>query len=231
MLKQKPYVGQTVLFMSNQDDTVAKSNHNKDYIPAIITRIFSDMVVNIKIIPDCGPMQDRTSVTHISLNSMGYHFKFLNPVRQVIEVQETRDLLVQFGNFLFKRYEVPESDTFTTKIREVSHADVENWKVEAGVVPEEKNIIMQFNPDLRLKTTPNLEELRRFIFANGGQVSSKQPQFSLNNWGGNSDKLHLALISNENESKRIYLVLEDGKIRMDETCDPNPIDMDNKKEM
>lgn len=72
-----PKVGETVLFKSNPDDDVAKSNHNDDYIPAIITRVWSEVCVNLKIVPDCGPMQDRTSVSHISANPAGYHFEFL----------------------------------------------------------------------------------------------------------------------------------------------------------
>lgn len=75
-----PRVGDTVLFTPNPDDSVAKSNHNDTYIPAIITRVWSSVCVNLKIIPDCGPMQDRTSVVHQSANPAGYHFKFMEEV-------------------------------------------------------------------------------------------------------------------------------------------------------
>lgn len=74
---RKPYVGETILFTANPDDTVAHSNHNKDEIPAIVTRVWSEMCINCKIIPDCGPMQDRTSVVHQSANPAGYHFRFI----------------------------------------------------------------------------------------------------------------------------------------------------------
>lgn len=71
-----PKVGEIVLFTPNPDDAVAQSNHNRDEIAAIVTRAWSATCVNIKIIPDCGPMQDRTSVVHYSANPAGYHFRF-----------------------------------------------------------------------------------------------------------------------------------------------------------
>lgn len=78
--QREPKVGETVLFTPNPDDTVAKSNHNNGDIPAIVTRVWSSVCVNLKIIPDNGPMQDRSSVTHHSANPAGYHFKFMNEV-------------------------------------------------------------------------------------------------------------------------------------------------------
>lgn len=75
MLRQ-PKVGDIVLFTSNPDDSVARSNHNTEEIPAIVTRVWSDVCVNVKIVPDCGAMQDRTSVVHFSINPAGYHFRF-----------------------------------------------------------------------------------------------------------------------------------------------------------
>jgi hypothetical protein len=79
--ERMPRIGETVLFTPNPDDTVAKSNHNNESpIAAIVTRVWSSVCVNLKIIPDCGPMQDRTSVTHASANSAGYHFKFMGEV-------------------------------------------------------------------------------------------------------------------------------------------------------
>jgi|SRR6185369_15475227 len=75
-----PKIGEIVLFTPNPDDSIAKSNHNDDDIPAIVTRVWSPICVNIKIIPDCGPMQDRTSVVHQSANPAGYHFKFIDEV-------------------------------------------------------------------------------------------------------------------------------------------------------
>lgn len=74
--QRKPYVGEIVLFTANPDDTVAHSNNNADEIPAIVTRVWSEVCVNVKIIPDCGAMQDRTSVVHFSANPAGYHFRF-----------------------------------------------------------------------------------------------------------------------------------------------------------
>lgn len=72
-----PKLGEIVLFSPNPDDSVSKSNSNDGPIPAIITRVWSAICVNIKIVPDCGPMQDRTSVCHQSANPAGYHFRFI----------------------------------------------------------------------------------------------------------------------------------------------------------
>lgn len=71
-----PMIGEMVYFKPNPDDTVAKSNYNDGYIPAIVTRVWSYGCINLKIIPDQGPMQDRSSVTHNTLNPAGYHFLF-----------------------------------------------------------------------------------------------------------------------------------------------------------
>jgi hypothetical protein len=72
-----PYVGETVLFTCAFYDKIAKSNNNTDPIPAIITRVWSNVCVNLKIIPDCGSMQDRTSVVRIDANPTSYHFDFI----------------------------------------------------------------------------------------------------------------------------------------------------------
>jgi hypothetical protein len=85
--QRMPYIGEMVLFTPNPNDQVAQSNHNKDEIAAIVTRVWSHGCVNLKIIPDCGPMQDRTSVVHQSLNRAGYHFRFINEEKE--PVQET----------------------------------------------------------------------------------------------------------------------------------------------
>lgn len=79
--ERMPKVGETVLFTPNPDDNVAMSNGNSEGpIAAIVTRVWSSVCVNIKIIPDHGPMQDRGSVTHASANPAGYHFKFMDEV-------------------------------------------------------------------------------------------------------------------------------------------------------
>lgn len=74
-----PKMGETVIFFPNPDDSVARSNGNT-ICPAIVTRPWSSVCVNLKIIPDHGPMQDRGSVSHHSANPAGYHFKFMNEV-------------------------------------------------------------------------------------------------------------------------------------------------------
>ena len=123
MQKQSPFVGQTVLFLPNTDDSVAKSNHNQDYIPAIITRVWSDTVVNLKIIPDCGSMQDRTSVSYIDSNPAGYHFKFIpEPIKEFISEES---ILVSFGNFMLKKHNVKN---FNGDFEGVWHSDICNWK-------------------------------------------------------------------------------------------------------
>lgn len=106
MNTRKPLIGEIVLFQCNPDDTIATSNHNHDVIPAIITRVWSEVCVNLKIIPDCGPMQDRTSVTHQSANPAGYHFQFhdeyhspelklkhLQPDKQLATIRTMQDWL------------------------------------------------------------------------------------------------------------------------------------------
>jgi hypothetical protein len=77
--ERMPKVGEVVIFYPNPDDTIAKSN-GAEFCSAIVTRAWSSVCANIKIIPDHGPMQDRGSVSHHSANPAGYHFKFLNEV-------------------------------------------------------------------------------------------------------------------------------------------------------
>ena len=130
MLKIKPYVGQVVQFMPNPSDDVAKSNSNTGYIAAIITRVWSDTMVNLKIIPDHGAMQDRGSVSHISNNPAGYHFIFINPASQNIDLDVEQ--LVSFGDYLLS--EVREKSVSEINRRVVNHADIENWKVLHGII-------------------------------------------------------------------------------------------------
>lgn len=84
MNNRKPLVGEIILFTSNPDDAIAHSNYNKDEIPAIVTRVWSDICVNCKIIPDCGAMQDRTSVVHYTANPAGYHFRFMGEEKKEV---------------------------------------------------------------------------------------------------------------------------------------------------
>lgn len=89
---KQPRVGDIVLFTPNPDDAIAKSNHNHDPIPAIITRVWGPICCNIKIIPDCGAMQDRTSVVHRSQNPAGYNWVY-NDERDSISPDETINLM------------------------------------------------------------------------------------------------------------------------------------------
>jgi hypothetical protein len=75
--ERMPKLGETVIFFPNPDDSAARSN-GADVCVALITRPWSSVCANIKIVPDHGPMQDRGSVTHFSANPAGYHFMFLD---------------------------------------------------------------------------------------------------------------------------------------------------------
>lgn len=130
MLKIKPYVGQIVQFMPNPTDEVAKSNQNTGYIPAIITRVWSEKTVNIKIIPDHGPMQDRGSVSHISNNPAGYHYIYITPETEIIGL-DTEEL-VSFGNYLLS--EARDKAISNENRNKVTHADIENWKNILGLI-------------------------------------------------------------------------------------------------
>lgn len=77
--ERMPQVGEVVIFTPNPDDEIAKSNY-AETCAAIVTRVWSSVCVNLKIIPDHGPMQDRGSVTHHSANPAGYHFRFHDEV-------------------------------------------------------------------------------------------------------------------------------------------------------
>lgn len=79
-----PKLGEIVIFFPNTDDTTARSN-NADVCVAIITRSWSSVCANLKIVPDHGPMQDRGSVTHFSANPAGYHFMFQDEYEAYLE--------------------------------------------------------------------------------------------------------------------------------------------------
>jgi hypothetical protein len=115
--QRTPYVGEIILFKSNPDDSIAQSNHHPGPIPAIVTRVWSHGCVNCKIIPDCGPMQDRTSVVHHSLNHAGYHFLFLDESEEAkeasnIDVNRSGDEVKDASSFLSKH----EVDAIRTHI-------------------------------------------------------------------------------------------------------------------
>jgi hypothetical protein len=68
-----PRVGQSILFFPNPDDSVALSNGKRsgDPVAAIVTQVWSSVCVNLKVVPDHGPMQDRGSVVHKTANPTG----------------------------------------------------------------------------------------------------------------------------------------------------------------
>jgi hypothetical protein len=91
-----PRVGEIVLFTPNPTDTIAMSNNNDGEIAAIVTRVWSAVCVNLKIIPDHGPMQDRGSVVHYTANPCGYHFVFSDEgtaeMEKIMREQQTTGL-------------------------------------------------------------------------------------------------------------------------------------------
>jgi hypothetical protein len=86
-----PKVTDIVLFTPNPSDTVALSNSHPGPIAAIITRVWSDITVNLKIIPDNGPMQDRSSVGHFSANNAGYNWQFVDEYYKEINIDKAID--------------------------------------------------------------------------------------------------------------------------------------------
>jgi hypothetical protein len=87
-----PKVGEIVIFFPNPDDSTAKSN-GAPICAAIITRPWSSVCCNVKIIPDHGPMQDRGSVTHFSANPAGYHFMFQDEYEMYLQ-KDTKEYSV-----------------------------------------------------------------------------------------------------------------------------------------
>lgn len=55
----KPYIGQIVTCV-----IVAGKSNGHTQQPAIVTNVWSDSCVNIKVIPDCGDLFDATSVRY-----------------------------------------------------------------------------------------------------------------------------------------------------------------------
>lgn len=123
-----PQVGEIALYFPNPDDKVAKANSNDDYIPAIITRVWSDTCVNLKIFPDCGSVQDRTSVVHQKHNPAGNHYKYYN-------IQYTLE---------------DESSVSNTEVSE----DLTNYKQSPDLLP---NPIHPTNPNIQFHVPNNIE--------------------------------------------------------------------------
>lgn len=80
-----PKLGEQVIFFPNPDDTVARSNNAKVCV-AFVTAPWSSIIVNLKIMPDHGPIQDRGSVSHFSANPAGYHFMFQDEYEAFLKV-------------------------------------------------------------------------------------------------------------------------------------------------
>jgi hypothetical protein len=105
-----PKLGEVVIFFPNPDDDTARSNHN-DVCAAIVTRPWSSVCVNLKIVPDHGAMQDRGSVTHFSANPAGYHFMFQDEYEAYL-VKGVKDYLA------IKRQLVEEADALLIEAKE-----------------------------------------------------------------------------------------------------------------
>lgn len=54
-----PKVGQIVIYRQPKKERKYGRHH-----PAIVTRVWSDEDVNLKVFIDCGPIEDRASVVH-----------------------------------------------------------------------------------------------------------------------------------------------------------------------
>lgn len=87
-----PKLGETVIFFPNPTDDAARSN-NAQVCVAIVTRPWSSVCCNIKIVPDHGPMQDRGSVTHFSANPAGYHFMFQDEYEVYLKLEGEKDYI------------------------------------------------------------------------------------------------------------------------------------------
>lgn len=70
-------VGDIVKFHPHKDDKVSFSNGHPGPIAAIVTRVWpgDDGMVNLKIVPDCGPMEDRGSVRPKSDKQLSYCYE------------------------------------------------------------------------------------------------------------------------------------------------------------
>lgn len=60
--EKKVAVGDVVLYTPPVTDKTAFSNGHPGPIAAIVTRVWINETVNLKIVPDCGPVEDRSSV-------------------------------------------------------------------------------------------------------------------------------------------------------------------------
>ena len=76
MAKKKVKVGDIVLYTPPVTDKTAFSNGHPGPVAAIITRIWGGEpeTVSLKIVPDCGPLEDRGSVPY-SLTHKEYTWK------------------------------------------------------------------------------------------------------------------------------------------------------------
>lgn len=55
---QKPSICRVVVYRTQHPE--AQCNGTKDH-PAVVTRVWGDTCVNLKVLPDCGPIYDVTS--------------------------------------------------------------------------------------------------------------------------------------------------------------------------
>lgn len=64
----KPFVGETVIFVQSVGDQ--KVNGTAEH-PAIVTRVWNDHMVNLKVMFDCGPTESIGSVIHDDMAMAG----------------------------------------------------------------------------------------------------------------------------------------------------------------
>lgn len=72
-----PYIGETVHFEPSPDDQVARRGKNTDPVAAMVTKVRSSVCVDLKIIPNFGPMQDRKSVSRRDASPDEYYFDYI----------------------------------------------------------------------------------------------------------------------------------------------------------
>jgi hypothetical protein len=71
----RAYVGMTVVYHQNRSEKIVQErggyNGHRDH-PAIVTGVHGDgSCVNLKVLFDCGPVEDRTSVSRLDPDLVG----------------------------------------------------------------------------------------------------------------------------------------------------------------
>lgn len=127
-----PKLGEIVIFFPNPEDETARSNHS-EVCAAIVTRPWSSVCVNLKIVPDHGAMQDRGSVTHFSANPAGYHFMFQDEYEAYLK-QGLKDYIT------IKKQLIKEADDYILEANEHLSKATAARKLARGKVDEAQKL-------------------------------------------------------------------------------------------